>query len=208
MRALLIAGVLALAALAPMPSGQAYGQTRSGLDHPSGAYELDREHASVIWRVSHLGLSHFTGRFNTVNATLRLDAEQPENSALTVAIDARSLDTGNAIITGRGGFDETIANQVLGADAHPEIRFRSTRIIGLHDSSGEVEGELTFNGVTRPVTLNVTLNGGRFVWLTQRYTLGFSASTTINRSDFGADAWSFAVGDVVEIMIEAEFHRT
>lgn len=210
MRAFLMAGALVLAAFSPITAGPAASQpaAQARLDHPSGSYVLDREHASVIWRVSHMGLSHFTGRFNTINATLRLDSEEPANSLLTVAIDARSVDTGNAIITGRGGFDETIANQVMGAEDHPEISFRSTRIIGLDDSSGQVEGQLTFNGVTRPVTLDVTLNGGRFVLLTQRYTLGFSAHTTINRSEFDADAWSFAVGDAVDITIEAEFHRT
>lgn len=209
MRAVLLAGALSLAVVAPIAAGPALGQPAAAtLDHPSGAYVLDREHASVIWRVSHLGLSHFTGRFNTINADLTLDADHPENSVLTVTIDARSVDTGHAVITGRGGFDETIANQVMGAEDHPQITFRSTRVIGLDDSRGQVEGLLTFNGVTRPVTLDVTLNGGRFVLITQRYTLGFSARTTINRSDFGADAWSFAVGDAVDIVIEAEFHRT
>jgi polyisoprenoid-binding protein YceI len=177
------------------------------IDHPSGTYVLDPGHASVIWRVRHLGLSMYTGRFNGVSATLELNADAPGQSSLQVNITAASVDTDHPDEPGRTPFNETVANRALGAQANPTITFVSTRIESLDGQTGRVTGDLTLNGVTRPVTLDVTFNGGRLVLITQKYTLGFSARGTFNRSDFGADAWSSAVDDTVEIIIEAEFHR-
>jgi polyisoprenoid-binding protein YceI len=181
--------------------------TIPALEHPSGTYAIDPSHASVVWRVRHMGLSMYTGRFNAIAATLNLNAAQPQLSTLNVTLQATSVDTGNRNAQGEAAFDQTIANRVFGAQANPEITFVSTRITSADGVTGQVEGNLTLNGVTRPVTLDVTFNGGRLVLITQKYTLGFSARGTIHRSEFGADAWSTAVGDEVEIVIEAEFHR-
>ncbi len=177
------------------------------IDHPSGTYALDPSHASVIWRVRHLGMSMYTGRFNGVAATLELNASQPSLSRLDVSIQTASVDTDHPDDEGDTPFNQTVANRALGAQAHPTITFASTGIVSADGVTGQVTGNLTFNGVTRPVTLAVTFNGGRLVLITQKYTLGFSARGVINRSDFGATAWSSAVDDAVEIIIEAEFHR-
>jgi len=182
-------------------------QAVAAIDHPSGTYALDPGHVSVIWRVRHLGLSMYTGRFNSVEATLDLNAEQPALSRLNVTIQAASVDTGHPDEEGDTPFNQTVANRALGAQAHPTITFVSTSIFSADGVTGQVTGDLTLNGVTRPVTLDVTFNGGRLVLFTQKYTLGFSARGVINRSDFGATPWSSAVDDAVELIIEAEFHR-
>jgi polyisoprenoid-binding protein YceI len=124
-----------------------------------------------------------------------------------VRIPAASVDTGHRNDAGEAAFDRTIANRVFGAEDHPDITFVSTAIERTGEATGLVTGDLTLNGVTRPVTLNVTFNGGRFVLITGKQTLGFSAAATIRRSEFDADDWSQVVGDDVEILIEAEFQR-
>jgi polyisoprenoid-binding protein YceI len=213
MRTVLTAAAMALALGAPATAQAPEGQNAQAstatpaIDHPSGTYALDPGHASVIWRVRHLGLSMYTGRFNGVSATLALNAEQPAQSRLEVSIDAASVDTGHPDDPGDTPFNQTVANRALGAQDHPTITFVSTGIVSADGVTGQVTGDLTLNGVTRPVTLDVTFNGGRLVLITQKYTIGFSARGVINRRDFGVDAWGSAVGDEVELIIEAEFHR-
>jgi polyisoprenoid-binding protein YceI len=186
---------------------QAAAPAIPAIDHPSGTYAIDPGHVSVIWRVRHLGLSMYTGRFNGVAGTLELNAEQPAQSRLAVTIQTASVDTDHPDGSGGTPFNQTVANRALGAQSHPTITFVSTAIDSADGVTGTVTGDLTLNGVTRPVTLDVTFNGGRLVLITQKYTLGFSARGEISRSDFGADAWSSAVDDRVEVIIEAEFHR-
>ncbi|MFZ4122326.1 MAG: YceI family protein [Caulobacterales bacterium] len=192
----------------PAPAAATAAPSRlAPLEHPSGSYDLDPHHVSVTWRVSHMGFSMYTGRFATVTGTLTLNAEDPLASSVVVTIPTASVDTGYRNAQGAPSFDQTIATRAFGSEANPEIRFVSGAIASADGRTGTVTGDLTFNGVTRPVSMDVTFNGGRFVALTQKYTLGFSARTTIQRSAFGVTNWASAVGDDVEIIIEAEFQR-
>ncbi len=167
-----------------------------------GAYRLDPDHASLIWRVGHAkGLSRFTGRFDGLQASLDFNPQDPAHSALDVRITAASVNTGVG-----AAFDEKIANTVFDAKTHPQIHFQSTGITVTENQTGTVTGALSFRGISRPVTLNVHFNGSAFDPLRGAQVLGFSAHGRFNRSDFGANAWSaFGVGDEVEIEIEAEF---
>lgn len=210
MRALAIAAAFALALAAPVAGAQTLeleAARVAPLEHPAGVYALDPTHTSVIWRVDHLGLSKYTGRFNAITGSLTLDSESPLNSSVQVTIEAASVDTGHRNDEGEARFDQTVATRALGAETQPLITFASTRVESADGVTGSVTGDLTMNGVTRPVTLAVTFNGGRFVALTQKYTIGFSGRAVINRSDFGVTPWASAVGDAAEIVIEAEFRR-
>lgn len=173
---------------------------------PQGAYRLDKNHASLILRLSHgKGLSRFTARFDDIDAALDFNPQEPQMSRLSVVIAADSIDTGMA------GFDKKLAGTkaLLDAKAHPQILFSSTAIAVNGAADGQVTGMLTLRGVTRPVTLDVHYNGSAYDLLRGAQVLGFSATGAFSRADFGADAWSsLGVGDKISVHIEAEFLKT
>jgi polyisoprenoid-binding protein YceI len=171
-------------------------------DMPAGAYASDQAHTSVIARLTHMGFSRYTLRFDKVEARFRFDPHAPETAQVEVAIDPTSIDTGsksfNAELAGKDWLD---------AAAYPSVAFTSTRIDVGDGAHGAVEGNLTLHGVTRPVTLAVTFNGvgGDLIPLITR--AGFSATTTLKRSDFGLTRYEGLVGDEVQLTIEVEFTR-
>jgi len=207
LRALMIAAALAAAAPVALAQKPAPAATLT-IPVSAGVYDLDNTHTSVVWRVSHFGLSMYTGRFNIVTGTLNFDPKAPEKSALSVTIDAASLDTGHKAIKADSGFDAKIIKDALGAEKTPKITFVSTMIERTGERTGKVTGNLTLNGQTKPVTLDATFRDGRFIAFTKKDALGFAATGKFKRSDFGITNWAPAVGDEVELVIEAEFGRT
>lgn len=177
----------------------------AALDVPSGTYTLDPTHASVTWKVNHMGLSNYTARFTKFDATLTFDAARPENSTLSVTIDPKSVRT-DYPFPKQENFDAKIAGEVfLNSAQYPEIKFVSTRVERLTGNTGKVHGDLTLHGVTKPVSLDVTLNGAKTHPMLGGGALGFSATTKFNRSDFGVKNMVPMVGDEVTVLIEAEF---
>ncbi len=168
-------------------------------DAPAGTYVLDKTHASLTASLSHMGLSHYTMRFDVLDASFSYDPKAPEASRVQATVDANSLDVGDAKVSA------AFARDFLAGDDKPQIVFTSTAIAytGAH---GTMTGDLTLRGVTRPVTLDVTFNGTG-PGLLGGHRMGFSATGDIKRSDFGSKAWLSAVGDDVHIVIEAEFQR-
>ncbi len=201
MRLGILAGFAALAVAAGCATAP---QAEIG-DAPSGAYRLDPNHASVIWRVAHAGgLSRYVARFDTFDAALEFDPDNPAASRLEATLDPMSVNTGLP------DFDQEIAtaNGLLNGDAFPEMRFISTSVEMTGENTANVTGDLSFRGESRPVTLAVTFNGSSFDPLRFSDVIGFSAETTFLRSEFGATAYlNFGVGDEVEVLIEAEFVR-
>jgi len=189
-------------AIAPAIAAPASAAVAKGL--PAGAYTLDPAHTSVIWRVSHFGLSMYTGRFNLTAAELEFDPDDPDQSKLTVTIETRSVDTGFKALGRQSDFDAEIAS-VLGAAETPKITFVATAIEETGPAAGLVTGDLTLNGVTKPTTLDVTFYGGRKSPLDLKTHLGFAARGVIKRSDWGVTEWAGPVGDEVQLVIEAEF---
>lgn len=177
------------------------------VDVPAGRYRLDPRHASVTWRILHQGLSWYTARFSRFDATLDFNAGDPALSALEASIEAASVDTGLVNANGENAFDRDIA-EALGAPAHPDIRFRAVRVERTGPATGRVIGDLTLNGVTRPATLEVRYNDGRFDVLRGHTVLGFSAHARIDRTEWGVERWGGFLSDEVEIVIEAEFVRS
>jgi len=176
---------------------------------PSGAYQLDKAHTSLLFRVSHLGFSTFTGRFTGVDAKLQFDARSPAASQVAVDIDPRSIETDNA----PSGFLQSLAGKEwLDAEHFPAMTFRSRSIESLGKGAFRVHGELTLHGVTRPLVLEAKYNGG---YAGHTYEpnarIGFSAHGSFKRSEFGvsygvpAAGSSFGVGDRVEVILETEF---
>lgn len=191
----------ALAALALSAAGCVSAPSIAPDAVVAGAYALDPSHASLVWRISHgEGLSHFTARFDRFDAALDFDPASPADARVDVTVEAASVSTGMP------DFDAQIARAVFDAEDHPEIRFVSTAVTVTGENTAQVTGDLTFRGVTAPATLDVTYNGGANDPIRGADVVGFSATGTLDRTAFGADAYvNFGVGAVVELQIEAEF---
>jgi polyisoprenoid-binding protein YceI len=179
-----------------------HNQTFAPEKLPSGAYRLDPEHASLLFKLDHFGFSELVGRFDRFQASLDFDPKRPEAAHLVVLIDPASIDLNLP----------KFENDLRGPDwfdvaKFPQARFESRTIVVTGEKTGRVTGDLTLHGVTAPVTLDVTFNGGADSLLTGRYTLGFAASGTLKRSTFGLGAYAPAVGDQVTLEIHAEFQR-
>ena len=182
------------------------GTSLNPADAPAGAYELDGRHANVTWRIRHMGLGIYVGRFDTIAGQLSFDPQNPAASTINVTIDANSVSTGLLNQQGERAFDREIAN-VLGAEQHPEISFVSRAVEVTGPATGLIRGDLTLNGQTHPVVLEAQFQGGKHVALRNKHVLAFSGRTIIQRSQWGAGSLIFDqfTGDAVEIIIEAEF---
>ncbi len=180
-----------------------HNQTLELAQLPGGAYRLDPEHASLLFKIDHFGFSELVGRFDRFEGSLDFDPKQPEAARLTVLVDTASIDLNlpkfEQDLRGSDWFDVA---------KFPQARFESRTIAITGEKTGRVTGDLTLHGTTAPVTLEVTFNGGADSLLTGRYTLGFAASGTLTRSTFGLGAYAPAVGDEVTLEIHAEFQRT
>ena len=176
---------------------------------PAGDYKLDPAHATLLFRISHLGFSHFTGWFDTFSADLKLDPAHPETASLTATVDPASL----TVHAPPKGFQEELrAEKFLDAKQFPQITFKSTSVAMKGVSTADVTGDLTFHGVTKPVTLTVTFNGGYAGHVYEpQARIGFSAHGTMKRADFGVSngipqpGSNMGVSDELEVIIEAEF---
>ena len=174
-----------------------------------GKYSLDKDHASLIFKLNHLGFSTYVARFNSMEASLDFDPENIEKSSLEVSVDMASIDVNNT----------AFAEQLRGSDwldtaQFPKATFKTTRYVAstavaaTAKNTFAFEGDLTFHGVTKPITLNATFHGGGRNMLTRKNTLGFSANTTFKRSDFGVGKFtSMGIGDDVTLDINVEFQE-
>lgn len=176
-----------------------------------GPYKLDENHASVTFRVNHLGLSRYTARFTDIEADLQFDPANPAAMSVSAAIDPRSIETD--FHGDKPDFDAELAGPSwLDAAKFPKITFKSTKVDLIGPATANVTGDLTLHGVTRPVTLETTFNGGgKPNSMEPASRIGFSAHGSLKRSEFGvsygvpAPGSNFGVGDEVEFFIEAEF---
>ncbi len=169
---------------------------------PAGQYRLDPHHWSVSFDVDHLGYARFVLRFDQVTADLDWQPDSPERSQVSASISAASIDSNDAALDAllRGP-------DLLDAAAYPTLLFVSRSLRRSGPASGEMTGDLTLVGQTRPVTLQVTFNGAAPNPLTGDDTMGFSASGVIDRASFGLARWYPAVGNDLRLRIEAEFIR-
>jgi polyisoprenoid-binding protein YceI len=176
---------------------------------PPGIYELDKAHASITWKISHMGLSNYTARFTDFDAYIILDSNDLTQSSLLATIYPTSLKTDYPYKEEKD-FDAKLSNDKdwFNASKFPKIDFESTKIKTKGKKKGSIEGNLTLLGITKPLTLDVTFNGAYLKKpLSNQPALGFSATTTLKRSDFGFDIYIPMIGDEVEILIEAEFSK-
>ncbi len=180
--------------------------TGTTLDPIVQTWSIDPTHTQVGFAVKHLMISHVKGRFTDVSGSVQFNPS--DNSAnLDVSIGAASITTADE------KRDAHLRSaDFLDANAYPALHFRGGRIEGRVESKFSLYGDLTIRGVTRPVTLYVSKEGQvTDPWGNER--VGYHATATINRKDFGLE-WNMAleaggvlVGDEVRITIETELVR-
>ena len=167
-----------------------------------GSYKLDPTHIAVLFKINHMGLSTFVGRFKKVEASLEFDPANIAAAKLSAVIDVASLDVNNAEL------EDTLRGSTwLDTAKYPQAVFKTTSVKVLDQNTAVFAGELSLHGVTAPINLTVTFNGGANNMLTGFYTLGFTATSAFNRSTFGVDYLVPAIGDQVAIEVFAEFKK-
>lgn len=166
---------------------------------PGGVYEVDKLHGYILFSYSHFGLSNPSVGFNDFDAVLNLDTDAPEKSTIEVTIDAASVDSRVPI------FNEHLNSaDWLDTAAHPEITFRSTAIQATGEATYAVTGDLTVKGITRPATLQATINAATMHPLQDVPVVGVSATGTVLRSDYGLEQYAPDVTDELTLTIEVE----
>lgn len=179
---------------------QAVAQGPDPAAAPTGVYKTDYKHRYITFSYLHQGYSRPLLRWGDWDATLNWNAEDPTKSSVSAVIKVASVDSGveefNGYLQGENFLDVA---------KYPEITFVSTKLTKTGENTGTMTGDLTIKGVTKPVSLDVTFNRAAFDMRGNKYKIGFSASGSIKRSEFGAGILVPAVSDEVDVSIEAEF---
>ena len=162
-------------------------------------YKLDDTHTSVTFQWTHFGFSHPSGKFMNAVGSVTLDDATPANSSVEVSFAIAGINTGVAKL------DEHLKGaDFFDAAKFPTATFKSTKVAQTSATTADVTGDLTIHGVTKPVTLKVTLNKKDVHPMMKKVDAGFTATGTINRSDFGIGNYVPAVSDQIDLYIEAE----
>jgi polyisoprenoid-binding protein YceI len=165
---------------------------------PSGTYSIDTWHTQLGFSVKHLGISTVRGVFNDYTGSLTVGTDLASTS-VTIEAKMASVNTGNAgrdeHLQGEGFFDS--AN-------HPVMTFTSTGIEQQGDAY-VLNGDLSIRGVSKPVALGVEFNGSGVFYVDQSTHFGFTATGSINRSDFGVSFAVPLVSDAVQLTLDAQF---
>jgi polyisoprenoid-binding protein YceI len=174
----------------------------AALPAAGATWRLDPVHCQVLFFVDHLGFSRQVGRFPGVAGTLEFDPDDWARGRAEVEIEIGSLWLGDAAWERK-----MLSDDFFDAAAHPRARFVGERMEPTGADSARLHGTLTLLGASRPVVLDVTRNRIGRNSFNFKQTAGFSARTTIRRSDFGMTRLRAAVGDEVEILLEIEAIR-
>ena len=168
---------------------------------PAGTYKSEQGHAYIAFQYDHQGFSKPIIRWVTTDATVTFDADNPENSKLTVRLPVNDIDTVVLVCD-----DHLRSPGFFDVENHPEITFTSTNISQITDGYGTLTGDLTIKGVTKPFTLTGTVNKVGKHFRSGVDMFGISATGHLKRADYGLDRY-LPVGADVDIMVEVEFQK-
>lgn len=209
----LIGAAAVLAVTAPLAAQMAEKPgARDAARVTGGTYAVDHEHTLVRWRVDHLGVTPYLGLFGQITGSLTLDPKNPAAAKVDVTIPVAKVTTASAGLTAHllrapekaGGKPDFFGPNP--ADA----RFVSTAVVpDTAAGTARITGNLTVNGVTKPVTLDASFYGAAKMpkEMGGEEMIGFEARTTIKRSDFGIDMGIPMVSDAVDLEIVAAFTK-
>ncbi|MCX5614206.1 YceI family protein [Bombella saccharophila] len=195
--------VFAVAALACSAPLTAFAQVVTDpAQVQAGYYKVEPLHTQVSFSVLHLGFTVYEGLFSGASGVLLLDPRQPESSSLTVSVPVASVQTTSSKLT-----EELKGKDWLGAEQFPKAEFVSVSVKRTSNGDALVSGNLTLHGITRPETLHVHFIGAGVNMLDKKYTVGFDATSTIKRSEFGIKTFVPYISDEVELKIAGAFER-
>ena len=209
---ILLAAALATATIAAPIVAQA-PMAKPGAKDPrrvtGGSYKADPGHTLVTWSVDHMGFTPYTGIFGDVTGTLEFDPKAPNKAKVDVTIPVSKITTASSALTAhllRAGKDGAKAD--FFGEAPADARFVSTRVVA-KGQTATITGNLTLNGVTRPVTLRAQFYGAGKApaQMGGGENIGFTASGTIRRSEFGVGYGIPIVSDAVKLEIAAGFMK-
>lgn len=161
-------------------------------------YTLDPHHTYVMFHINHFGFSNPSGKWMS-EGTIELDKDKIQNSTVNATIQI------NEIVTGIAELDKHLKSEgFFNVKKFPTATFASNKVDHMGKGKALVHGILTLHGVSKPVTLNVTLNKIGVNPINNKMTAGFTAYTTIKRSDFGITTLLPGLGDEIKLDIEAE----
>ena len=163
------------------------------------AYALDASHSQIVFSYDHLGYSTTWGMFSGFEGEIQFDQDNPANSSVNVSFPVRSMFTG-----WEARFEHFMSADFFGAGADDLVTFTSTSIEVTGEGTANIIGDLTMNGVTKPVTLNATLNQLGDHPMAQQPWAGFDATATLLRSDFNVGTFAHFVSDEVQVQISIE----
>ena len=192
-------GVLALS----FPAPQAVAQQIASKDPQAvkaGTYKVEPAHTQLGFSISHFGFSDFSGLFSGASGTLELDPNKLSIAKLDVSVPVQSVLTTVPPLT-----EALKGDQWFDAAKFPNATLVSTKVTKTGADTAAILGDLTLHGVTKPVTLNARLIGSGTNPLDKSFTVGFEATGTIKRSDFGIKQYLPLLGDDVALKIAGAF---
>lgn len=199
---------LSLAALAvsalivAAPSAHARIASENPATVKAGTYRIDPYHTQVVFTLSHFGFTEFTGMFGNASGSLVLNPAKPASDRLSVTIPVSSVLTTVPALT-----TELTNAQWFDAAKYPDATFTSTKVIRTGKTTATIDGSFTLHGVTRPIVLKARFIGAGINPIDKSYTVGFSATGVIKRSEFGVKAYVPMVGDDVTLTLAGAFER-
>ncbi|WP_158756430.1 YceI family protein [Dyella sp. S184] len=162
-------------------------------------YKLDPGHTMVLFSWNHFGYSNPVADFGLGDGTLVFDEQHPAQSSVEVTLPLANLDTHVPAL------DKHLKEaDFFDADKYPTVTFKSTKVQPLGGNKFKVTGDLTVHGVTKSVVLDATLNKVGPHPMTKAQAIGFDATGTLKRSDFGVGAYVPKVSDEIKIRITTE----
>ena len=162
-------------------------------------YKIDANHTDVVASWSHFGFSNPIAHFGKVDGNITYDPANVGASKVEVTIPLSGL---NSHV---GDFDDHLRSaDFFDAEKFPNITFKSTSVKAAGKGKLKVTGDLTIKGVTKPVVLDVTINKTGVQPMAKREAAGFSATTTVKRTDFGLGLYAPNVSDQVKLSITTE----
>ena len=194
MKRLMLAAALAAAPFATIANADATS-TSSG----AAAYTLDSSHSQIVFHYNHLGYSTGYGMFSGFEGEIMFDQENPEASSVTVSFPVKSMLTG-----WEARFEHFMSPDFFDATDDEMVTFTSTNIEVTGDTTAKITGDLTLNGVTKPVVLDAVLNQVGEHPMEKKPWAGFSATTTLVRSDYDLGAFAPFVSDEVQVDLSIE----
>jgi polyisoprenoid-binding protein YceI len=163
------------------------------------SYQIDPKHTATLFSWSHFGFSNPTANFDDVQGVIKVDDKNPEKSSVSVTIPVKSINSHVEALD-----KEFLTEAWFNEAKYPNITFKSTKVQTTDKKHFKITGNLTIKGVTKPVVLDATLNGMGEHPMAKKPAIGFNATTSFKRSDFGIAQYVPAVSDEIKVNITTE----